>query len=177
MIEGKKVNIIQVEWDGPFLYETDCAKFQNDETDYGLYQIYGTHSIFGSDSLLYIGKAQEQKLANRLSQHKHWLEKEHGKIEVYVGRLGGGSSEIEDAQWSREINVAERLLIYNCAPPYNTTNLSDFGNIGNTVDIIGTIVVNYGIRHRLPFEVSTFLRDGEFYKNEGWKRYIYNGPA
>lgn len=161
----KLVDIIEIEWLGPFEYNKALEAINNIQTDYGLYQIYGTHSIFGSDSLLYIGKAQEQKIATRLAQHEKWLKKEHGEIKVYIGRLGGVAPPVDSNQWGKEIDLAERLIIYNCAPPYNTTNLTDFGEIADTV------VVNYGKRHRLPFEVSTFFRDGDFYNNTEWKKY------
>jgi len=161
----KIVDIIEIEWIGPFYFTTTLETVNNIQTDYGLYQIYGTHSVLGSDSLLYIGKAQEQKIATRLGQHEKWLKKEHGEIKIYVGRFGGVARPNNDKQWGTEIDFAERLLIYNCAPPYNTTNLTDFGQVSDT------IVLNYGKRHRLPFVVSTYSRDGDFYNNSEWKKY------
>lgn len=161
----KLVDIIEIEWLGPFDYNTALETVNNIQTDYGLYQIYGTHSVFGSDSLLYIGKAQEQKIATRLWQHEKWLKKEHGEIKIYVGRVGGVIQPTDSNQWGQEIDFAERLLIYNCAPPYNTTNLTDFGQVADT------FVINYGKRHRLPFVVTTFSRDGDFYNNGEWRKY------
>ena len=161
----KTVDIIEIEWLGSFDYKTALGTVNNIQTDYGLYQIYGTHAVFGSDSLLYIGKAQEQKIATRLGQHEKWLNKEHGEIKIYIGRLGSVTRPIDGNQWGTEIDFAERLLIYNCAPPYNTTNVTDFGQVSDT------FVINYGKRHRLPFVVSTFSRDGDFYNNSEWKKY------
>jgi len=44
---------------------------------YSLYQIYGTHQIFRSNTLLYIGKSGEQLFSKRIKQHNKWLEKEY----------------------------------------------------------------------------------------------------
>jgi hypothetical protein len=68
------LNKIEILWDGPFTLEQ--IKGFNKSDDYGLYQIYGTHSIYGIDTLLYIGKAQEQKFCVRIPQHQNWLAKE-----------------------------------------------------------------------------------------------------
>jgi hypothetical protein len=163
----QEVTIIEVEWEGPFDYKSARTNSSSIETDYGLYQIYGTHAIFGADSLLYIGKAENQKISNRLFQHQGWLSKEFGKTEIYIGRIGGVTEPIGENEWSTEIDFSERLLIYNCAPPYNTSCLTDFGNIKDT------LVLNYGQRHRLPFVVSTLSRDAEYFNSGLWKKYIY----
>lgn len=44
----------------------------NDEMDYGIYQVYGKHQIYGNDVLLYIGKADLQTVGKRISQE--WWE-------------------------------------------------------------------------------------------------------
>ena len=49
------MNVIEIEWEGP-ISVNDTIKLINDN-DYGIYQIYGTHPVFGSNTLLYIGKA------------------------------------------------------------------------------------------------------------------------
>ena len=49
------MTIIHVQWDGPFTL--DQLSEMNNEYDYGVYQVYGSHPIYGSDVLLYIGKA------------------------------------------------------------------------------------------------------------------------
>ena len=60
----KKLLIIEIGWSGPY----DLAQISklNTNSDYGLYQIYGTHNIFGANTLLYIGKASiAARTANR----------------------------------------------------------------------------------------------------------------
>jgi hypothetical protein len=162
----QKLKIIEIEWDGPIEYSQ--TKGLKESTDFGLYQIYGTHPIFGADSLLYIGKASEQYISTRLGQHENWLFREPSKIELYIGRLGSTMQPDNEQSWTKEIDLAERLLIYNCAPPYNTQFLTDYGQIEGVV-----IVTNYGKRHRLPFEVSSLSRDGKYWTDKSWTKYIY----
>lgn len=49
-----KTSLIQILWDGPYSI-TDLVKLKNEEIDYGIYQIYGNHPVYGNDVLLYIG--------------------------------------------------------------------------------------------------------------------------
>jgi hypothetical protein len=50
--------IVHIEWDGPF--SIDEAKEKNGKDDYGVYQIYGNHPVYGYGASLYIGKAADQ---------------------------------------------------------------------------------------------------------------------
>ena len=45
-----KERLIRIKWDGP--YDLEQAKCLSGKEDYGMYQIYGRHVIFGKDSLL-----------------------------------------------------------------------------------------------------------------------------
>src|SRR5690606_22253171 len=123
--------------------------------DYGLYQIYGTHSVFGPDTLLYIGKSAKQFFGTRFSQHIGWFQNEPSDLRIYVGRLGGTQQPTDDA-WCEEIDCAEKLLIYSCSPPYNSQNLNSIGEGKNT------IVLNFGRRNRLPAVVSTLYTESDF---------------
>ena len=66
---------IYVDWSGPYTYEDvvnynenkiETKKFAVKPTDFGLYQIYGAHPIYGDNVLIYIGKT-EQKFMERLN--------------------------------------------------------------------------------------------------------------
>ena len=161
----EKIKLIEIEWQGPF---KELSKFDK-MTDFGLYQIYGTHSIFGPDSLLYIGKAAQQYLSTRYNQHTGWLTKEHSALTFYIGRFGGIEEYPSDTDWTSEIDIAEKLLIYYCSPPYNSQYIVDYG-IDNTKE--RTVILNFGFRHRLPFEVSNLSKESEWGKSE-WKNYSY----
>jgi len=154
---------IEIHWEGPFSIET--IKGLKSDIDYGVYQIYGTHNIFGPNSLLYIGQANDQTFGKRLSQHIDWLEWEFSEVEIFIGKLGGTKTK-KDEEWANEIDEAERLLIYYSSPPYNTKNLNSYGDINDT------IVLNFGRKNMLPLEVSTFWKNSEFWdENSGWEEY------
>ncbi|MES5869165.1 hypothetical protein [Bacillus cereus group sp. RP32] len=53
-METTKTSLIQILLDGPYSI-TDLVKLKNEEIDYGIYQIYGNHPVYGNDVLLYIG--------------------------------------------------------------------------------------------------------------------------
>lgn len=108
-----ELDIVEIEWEGPLLMEG--IEKLNDSWDYGIYQIYGTHPIFGSDSLLYIGKAQENSFAGRIPAHREWVEWESTPVDIYVGRLGGTEKMLDEtkwAKWNEMIERAEKLLIF-----------------------------------------------------------------
>ena len=81
MTEKNGVKVIELEWDGPHSVE-QVSKFF-DASDYGLYQIYGTHSVFGPDTLLYIGKAERQFFGTRFSQHSGWFQNEPSDLRSF----------------------------------------------------------------------------------------------
>lgn len=151
---------IEIWWSGP--YKKDDIKNFNESKDFGVYQIYGTHNVNGVNALLYIGQAVNQNFSKRIAQH-NWTEWEYSNVDIYVGRLGG-TTQINIDDWDKQINIAERLLIYYCKPPYNTVNINDYGKIENT------IVINLAQKNRIPMEVSTFYNDSKFW-DENWFEY------
>jgi hypothetical protein len=159
-----KQTIIEIWWHGPFKAEDIIEKFNNQDSSYGLYQIYGTHNISGPNTLMYIGKACDQTFATRLNQHD-WITWEPSSIEFYIGQLGGIRN-VDNEEWTRQINIAESLLIYFCAPPYNTQCLKGYGSIHDV------IILNYDKKNRLPNEVSTYYMDSIFWLSDNsWKEY------
>ncbi len=154
-----ELDVITIEWEGP-ISENNITKLVNDN-DYGIYQIYGTHPIFGSNTLLYIGKASAQLFASRLSQH-NWLDWSPSDVSIYVGRLGS-TEDITIEEWEKKIDIAERLLIYYCKTPHNSSNINYYGKIENT------IILNYGKRNSLPIEVSTLWETSDYATNyDNW---------
>ena len=43
---------IHIDWSGPYTYG-QAVQLRNGQDDYGVYQIYGTHPIYGADVMLY----------------------------------------------------------------------------------------------------------------------------
>jgi len=84
--------LVRVRWDGPVSIQ-DVAKKQDPNDDCGLYQVYGTHAVFGPTSLLYIGMAMDQTFAKRFEQHARWLKYE-SDVSVRLGRI-----EKHDYEW------------------------------------------------------------------------------
>jgi hypothetical protein len=165
----KDAEVIEIQWEGP----TPFTRLQdyNRDADYGVYQIYGTHAIFGSDTLLYIGKAERRTFAQRLADHERvWVDWEPSTLQVYLGRLGGLQPTHDQGgewkEWENQIDRVERLLVFFCTPPYNSKGLN------GPVSMRPTIVLNYGLRHRLPLEVSSLYEDGEYASHRDlWKPY------
>jgi len=140
--------IINIEWDGHFTY--DEVPSLNTGIDYGLYQIYGAHPVYGSNVLLYIGQAQGQCFADRIRQEKQWLDNHDFKrLNIYVGRMAGKTTP-SDKVWQDEINWAERLLIFAHSPAANTQK--NLGKLASDLEPIH--VLNWGHRRDLLPEVS-----------------------
>ena len=147
---NEDVEIIAIFWDGPYKVK-DVAANNHSDSDYGIYQVYGTHNVHGPDALLYIGKAQENKFGERIPAHQEWMDWEPSDVDIYLGRVAGIDTMTEEnfKEWDSKIDRVERLLIYYSSPPYNSRNIQSYG------DMKDTIVLNYKARKRLPIEVST----------------------
>lgn len=119
--------LIHIEWEGPFTID-EVKKLTNGYTDYGLYQIYGPNPTYCRVELLYIGLADAQTFAVRIPQHAadkiEW--RDSSQALIYVGRLAGNATP-DNATWTKEIYLAERLLIYAHYPVYNKTK--DLGGL------------------------------------------------
>ena len=122
---------VRVEWEGPFpIDEVLKLNDQSDDSDdYGLYQIYGRHIIFGANSLLYIGKAEGLTFSQRFSQHcSEWLLEEED-VSIRVGRIASEDYAYDPPDWSdwgKVLRDAEALTIYWHSPPYNSQNINDY---------------------------------------------------
>jgi hypothetical protein len=130
MIERK---LLTVEWDNPITLEE--ALENNGELDYGLYQIYARHIVFGPGSLVYVGKAEQQTFGTRFSQHEEWLREESdvqirlGRPQTIDGRVFKGAegwTGADEDEWCRLTSDAEALTIYWHSPPYNSACIWDY---------------------------------------------------
>lgn len=140
--------LIQIHWEGSYKLK-ELPMLMNDETDYGIYQIYGTHPVYGNDVLLYIGKADYQTLGKRISQENWLYTNDSNNHKIYVGRLHG-SKPLNDEIWSTYLDLAERLLIYTHKPAYNARSISSFPD----KELQGIHVLNWGHYRSLLPEVS-----------------------
>lgn len=84
---------------------------------------------------------------------------------VKLGILGG-TVNVDEKKWDGQIDIAERMLVYFYAPPYNTQYLDGYGEIPDS------IVLNLDKKNRLPFEVSTYYENTPFWDESGnWREY------
>ena len=136
---------IIIQWEGPLTREEICDL--DSLNDYGLYQVYGIHKVYGEDVLLYIGKACEQTFSVRLPQHLDWFYWEDLKLKFYVGRIVNKDGVITNDEWTNKINSAEISLIHYCCPSWNSKNLNYNSSFTYFQEYI---VYNYGTKRSLP---------------------------
>jgi len=142
--------IVHIEWDGPFKIEQ--AKEKNGKDDYGVYQIYGNHPIYGYGVLLYIGKAVDQTFGERIKQEEEkgskWLaDKDCWPIEIYTGDVDESETGME---WEVVTDLVEKLLIYSHQPACNSSSI---GSISDK-DLRDIHILNWELRRNLLPEVS-----------------------
>ena len=112
---------IRVEWEGPLTVD-EVLKLGDRNRDFGLYQIYGRHIIFGLNSLLYVGST-DKTFSQRLRDHDvKWLADEES-VFIHIGRINK-----EDYKVDRQnvIKDTEALTIYWHSPPYNSRNIETY---------------------------------------------------
>jgi hypothetical protein len=142
--------IIYIEWDGPYFFE-ECHELNDESCDYGLYQVYGVHPLYGSEVLLYIGKTDDRIFALHLADEQEYWESEvdFHPLTIYVGRLAGAATP-DGEQWGREMDQAARLLIYSHVPVFNGRELG----ASPDEDLKDIHVINWGSQMDLAPEVS-----------------------
>ena len=117
---------VRIEWEGPFSL-VEVLELDNRNKDYGLYQIYGTHIVFGpesgTDNLLNIGMTgPDSTFSDRFKEKStSWIRynlDRGGEISIYIARL---PSMLEE-----DIKRFEALEIYWHSPPYNGMNINSY---------------------------------------------------
>ena len=124
-------NVIHVQWKGPLTWEE--VKGPKGPTDYGLYQIVGRHPIYGSYVLLYIGLADGQTFGQRIPEHYSESQFRRNDVEnmrIFVGRLEKSERkrQLTDDDWSRQIEFAEKLLIFAHSPAFNSQQIKEINS-------------------------------------------------
>lgn len=117
--------------------------------DFGLYQWYGDHPVYGAETLLYIGVAIDQKFGKRLRQ-ENWEVWIPSAPSLYVGRV---FTEKDKAPKDVEtiVKTAEKVLIFSHSPAFNSANLNNIDGVAEAVRIF-----NWGKRKSLLPEVSVY---------------------
>ena len=145
--------IYDVYWEGPFEWEKGERECKDNHV---LYQIYGSHHLYGRDVLLYIGSTLRTPF-ERLREHEEWIEDEYDKMTVRFGSISDFTGPTWEEQEKRKpypktkeyvVEAVEALLIYSNQPAYNSRNKAD-AKKGKGIRIFNT----GRIGHLLP-EVS-----------------------
>ncbi|MEK3981638.1 hypothetical protein MKY37_21785 [Psychrobacillus sp. FSL K6-2836] len=147
-MEIAKAHLIQIQWEGPYKL-IELPSLMREDTDYGIYQIYGNHPIYGNDVLLYIGKSDCQTIGKRVFQEDWINTNDSNNIKIYVGRLHGPQNPTYEI-WSKEIDLAERLLIYVHKPAYNSKSISSLPDS----ELQNIHILNWGHHRNLLPELS-----------------------
>lgn len=159
------IKIIEINWEGPFTEEEIETK--HNAGDYGLYQVYGNHEIYGKDVLLYIGKAASQTFGTRLPQHDDWYGWKEIEMKYYLGKFGGTENTTSN-DWDDQINFAESGLIIYCQPSYNSSGLNSSNRFSKYNKVI---IFNYGLRRSLPFVMNDESNTNNSDLPIDWKEY------
>jgi hypothetical protein len=127
----------------------------------GVYQIYGTHPIYGRNVLLYIGKTNDD-FVNRISSHNDvWIKYEYDEVTIYTGTVVDENDEkIDEEKEKTLIDRAEQLLLYYCAPAYNSNGIQKL-EISEDIRLL-----NFGKIGSLPTEMSTL-----WYNSKVWNKF------
>jgi hypothetical protein len=74
--------IIHIDWEGP--QSLDAVAKLDGSTDRGVYQIYGSHPVYGSGVLLYIGRTRGTFAERVLTHQLYRNNPDAGHVEVYI---------------------------------------------------------------------------------------------
>jgi len=130
---SKEINIW---WEGPFSQEEiinskiDANNYDNTADKVGLYQIYGSHPLYGNNVLLYIGRTKNNKgFTSRLNNRWEIIhDSDNTNVKIYLGTIFTAAENnlcIED-EYER-IEFAEVLLINAMKPAFNSSNIKSVG--------------------------------------------------
>jgi len=139
---------IHIFWEGPYGID-DLPGLRTYERDYGIYQVYGHHPLYGHSVLLYIGLANDQTFGVRLNQEGWLYGTDPYNVQFYVGRLAGRRA-VTYEEWGERIKQAEKLLIYAHLPAFNTSNTKSIPE----AYVLRNRVFNWGAYRSLFPEVS-----------------------
>ena len=163
-MERREPTRIHLLWKGPHVFE-DVLRMDGD-ADFGIYQVHGPHPASGTESLLYIGQANDQTFGARFRnldrqkwspEYAPW-ENNTALLRFFTGRVHPAQYEqdrgaIDDELWETYINMAEKLLICAHAPNWNAQHIHGISR--EQTDVYDNChILNWGTRASLLPEVS-----------------------
>jgi hypothetical protein len=121
---------INIWWEGPFEIDDilnntiDNNIYENTADRIGIYQIYGTHPLYGHDKLLYIGRTQNKNGFQSRLKNRWVIEngEDDENIKIYLGTIFSYDKDISSNE-NNFIEKAEVLLINTLKPAFNSSNI------------------------------------------------------
>lgn len=167
----EQVTVINIAWE-KIPFDFNIIKEKQSSDDFGLYQIYGHHPVYGEDTLLYIGKAQEQRFGTRLNERWEFVESCARPSFFLIGKIVQSSNTLEQLGWDEKrwgdmIHYAEKILIKAHAPAMNKQeNTGVFSKDGIEFGGEHFIVINWGDYGKLLPEISTLRLSYRYWNYE-----------
>lgn len=163
----EEVYVINIEWE-KIKFDFNSHKEKDKPEDYGIYQIYGYHPAYGEDSLLYIGKAQNQNFGTRLNERWEFVESGSQPTSIRLGRIMRSSKSGENhtwdiKQWKEMIGIAEMILIKAHSPAMNKQENTGVFVIDKYFDNNHFLIINRNDFGQLLPEVSTLRMSYQFW--------------
>jgi hypothetical protein len=152
----KQVKIIHLNWKE---YEWDDTIFEKFSTnkDYGIYQVYGDHPVYGQNTLLYIGKVVDETYSDRLKGHPDLVNTHFTFRKLHLSYFLK-IDDITNNNWAERISVVEQLLINAHCPAYNAKDIKMLSGVEDNL-----LVLNWGERGTLLPEVSSLRYSGLYW--------------
>ena len=142
---------VRVKWEGPLSLD-ELKELADRDKDWGLYQIYGRHIIFGAVLLLYIGKTKATFSKRVKENYDDWKPGtpwyQDIEVSVRIGRLycksdrGFMRLQKDDSEFSELLCDVEAFQIFCHSPPYNGDHISSYNGqplIIENVDKLGDL--------------------------------------
>ena len=167
MIDLNDILTIEIQWEGPLtLKEVELKKT---DVDFGIYMAFGRHNLYGEHTLLYVGKAEQQKFGVRILQHldDDWW----GNEIIYLGRIGSYIKLTHDNFnfWDEQIDYAETMFIKYCLPSWNSSKIN---SARRRYSFENAIIINDGqLTKATPRVMCDWLFEYSSLKNKSWKPY------
>lgn len=174
----KDIETINVYWEGPFTKEDilenkiDAEKYDNKATDIGLYQIYGSHPLYGSGVLVYIGRTTNRGGFQKRLQNRWVIENgnDDENVQIYLGTILSYATKLTQQFEISQIEKAEVLLINALKPAFNSSNIQSVDtklleqnyivhNINNYRSLYPILSSEYFWKDRFDFEIIEKLAE------------------
>jgi hypothetical protein len=140
--------------------------------DKGIYQLYGTHQVYGLNSLLYIGKTDKQTFGERIEQHLDDSDFIYNHFPEYSFFCLGRLQKTEDVslkKYSEIIGSIEKLLINAHCPAFNSKDVKGLYKNDKKGKVNDFIIINWENYGQLLPEVSTLKFSDKYWKVEDTK--------